>query len=210
MKYINWSDYFLLGFVKDLLATKGHEFFYDGDIYVREFNLKEIKKLAEITKENGEEIVNEVMNRVVTLEGDKTFLDVMSVDKLSLVFLVRTLTYPEPDYIINYTCDNEVDDNGDGDKPIWVIEFGYRTPSPEFSLGHSAGVVTEEDQGTLIVDAMELASTWSWLERFYIYEWMDSSDPNLGYWGLIREDYVAPYDVKPSYYAVKDFISLNN
>jgi hypothetical protein len=76
--------------------------------------------------------------------------------------------------------------NGDGDKLVWIVEFGYRTPSNQYSLGHST-VGSEEDQAEFLVQALELAQTWPWLERFYIYEWMDSADVNLGYWGLIRE-----------------------
>jgi hypothetical protein len=99
--------------------------------------------------------------------------------------------------------------NGDGDKPIWIVEFGYRTPSSKYPLGHST-VVSETDQAEFLVEALELAKTWTWLERFYIYEWMDSADINLGHWGLINEKYVAPYEVKPAYDAVKQFIAAHN
>ncbi|MDG6223227.1 MAG: hypothetical protein QCH99_08205 [Candidatus Bathyarchaeota archaeon] len=94
--------------------------------------------------------------------------------------------------------------NGDGDKPIWIIEFGYRTPSTKYPLGHST-VVSETKQATYLVEALELAQNWPWLERFYIYQWMDSADVNLGNWGIIKEDYRAPYELKPAYYAVKQF-----
>jgi hypothetical protein len=94
----------------------------------------------------------------------------------------------------------------DGNKPVWIIEFGYRTPSNQYPLSHST-VVSENQQATYLIEALELAQTWPWLERFYIYEWMDSADPNLGYWGLVREDYRYPYEVKPAYYAVKQFLT---
>ncbi|MDG6223230.1 MAG: hypothetical protein QCH99_08220 [Candidatus Bathyarchaeota archaeon] len=94
---------------------------------------------------------------------------------------------------------------GDGDKPVWIIEFGYRTPSTKYPLGHST-VVSETQQATYLIEALELAQTWPWLERFYIYEWMDSADVDLGYWGLLKEDYSAPYELKPAYYAVKEFL----
>ena len=96
--------------------------------------------------------------------------------------------------------------NGDGNKKVWIVEFGYRTPSSKHPLGHST-VVSEEDQADYLVQAMELASTWPWLERFYIYEWMDSGDVDLGYWGLIKERYSPPYETKPAYDAVKAFLS---
>jgi len=99
--------------------------------------------------------------------------------------------------------------NGDGDKPVWIVEFGYRTPSSKYSLGHST-VVSEADQASYLVMALELAQTWPWLERFYVYEWMDSADVDLGYWGLIKERYSAPYELKPAYDAVKQFIADQN
>lgn len=104
---------------------------------------------------------------------------------------------------------NMMTQNGDGDKPIWIIEFGYRTPSSKYPLGHST-VVSETAQAELIVEALELAQTWTWLERFYIYDWMDSADVDLGYWGLIKEKYSAPYTVKPAYDAIKQFIETQN
>jgi len=90
--------------------------------------------------------------------------------------------------------------NGDGNKPVWIIEFGYRTPSAQYPLGNSI-IVSETQQANYLVEAMELAQTWPWLERFYIYEWMDSADVNLGYWGLIRGN----FDLKPAYYTVQQF-----
>jgi len=39
---------------------------------------------------------------------------------------------------------------------------------------------------------------------------MDSADVDLGYWGFINERYSAPYDVKPAYDTVKQFITDQN
>jgi hypothetical protein len=97
-------------------------------------------------------------------------------------------------------------DNGDGNIPVWVIEFGYRTPSSQYPISHWS-TCTEEEQGEYIVQAIDLASQWDWCERLYIYEWMDSADENLGYWGLVRQGYTAPYDLKPAYYDVKEFLT---
>jgi hypothetical protein len=94
--------------------------------------------------------------------------------------------------------------NGD-DKPVWIIEFGYRTPGGQYTLGEGF-TISEEDQATFLVQALEIAQNWPWLERFYIYEWMDSGNVELGYWGLIRENYSAPYEVKPAFYAVKEYL----
>ena len=67
----------------------------------------------------------------------------------------------------------------------------------------------KKEQDTFELD-LELAQTWPWLERFYVYEWMDSADVDLGYWGLIKERYSAPYELKPAYDAVKQFIADQN
>ncbi len=98
---------------------------------------------------------------------------------------------------------------GDGNKPVWIVEFGYRTPGGSYYEGDGK-TVSEAKQAEYIVQALELAQTWPWLERFYIYEWMDSADPYHGNWGLIRESYRSPYQVKSAYYAVRTFISSTN
>lgn len=98
-----------------------------------------------------------------------------------------------------------MDQNGDGLKKIWIIEFGYRTPGNGFNIGDGK-TISEENQATYLRQALELASTWPWLERFYIYGWMDSGDPSLGWWGLIKERYSPPYEVKPAFDAVREFI----
>jgi hypothetical protein len=95
--------------------------------------------------------------------------------------------------------------NGDGEKKVWIVEFGYRTPGAGYYVGDGK-TVSEKDQATYLVQAMNLASTWPWLERFYIYEWMDSADVALGRWGLIREAYRPPYETKPAFDAVKEII----
>lgn len=96
--------------------------------------------------------------------------------------------------------------NGDAEKKVWVIEFGYRTPGNGFDIGDGK-TVSEEDQAIYLRQSLELASTWHWLTRFYIYEWMDSGDPSLGWWGLIRERYEPPYDIKPAFNTVKEFVA---
>lgn len=99
---------------------------------------------------------------------------------------------------------------GDVGKSIWVVEMGWRTPDPYgwFYVGDNNGTVTEATQALYVQQALELASTWPWVQRYYHYEWMDSYDPTVGYFGLIRENYNPPYETKPSYQAVKDFLNM--
>jgi hypothetical protein len=95
----------------------------------------------------------------------------------------------------------------DQDKKIWIAEFGYRTPGNGFFEGDGKGTVSEENQALYLRQALQLASTWDWIERFYIYEWMDSGDPELGWWGLIKERYNPPYETKPAFDVVRSFLS---
>lgn len=140
-------------------------------------------------------------------EGAKGYFDVLGVDPYC---------YPasplEPDVgLSSHTfwkipmLYNLMVQKGDGDKKVWIVEFGYRTPGVGYYLSDGK-TVSDEDQATYLVQAMELASTWPWLERFYIYEWMDSADVVLGWWGLIRGANSPPYETKPAFDSVKEII----
>jgi hypothetical protein len=92
---------------------------------------------------------------------------------------------------------------GDADKKVWVTEFGYTTPGGLFSVGDGK-TVTEQDQAAYLSEALQLASTWDWLDRFYVYDWMDSGDEE-GQFGLIRGRWEPPYETKPSFDTVRNF-----
>lgn len=93
---------------------------------------------------------------------------------------------------------------GDGEKSIWITEFGYNTPGENDYAGDGL-TVTEQQQSEYLISALSMSESWGCVERFYIYQWMDAG----GEWqqfGLIRGNWNAPYQVKPSYNAVKSFI----
>ncbi len=95
--------------------------------------------------------------------------------------------------------------NGDEAKRIWITEFGYTSPGGSFAVGDGK-TVTEQNQALYLSQALELTTTWSWVSRFYVYEWSDSGG-QWAYYGLIRNNYNPPYQTKPSYDAVAQFIA---
>jgi hypothetical protein len=92
---------------------------------------------------------------------------------------------------------------GDASKKVWVTEFGYTTPGGSFQVGDGQ-TVTEQDQATYLTETLQLGSTWDWLERVYVYEWMDSGQ-DWGQYGLVRQRYNPPYETKPSLDSVRNF-----
>jgi exo-beta-1,3-glucanase (GH17 family) len=105
------------------------------------------------------------------------------------------------------TIRNLMTSYGDVNKKVWITEFGYRTPGVGFTAGDAKGTVTEQQQASYIEQALTMASGWDWVERFYIYAWMDSSDPSMGCFGLIRETYETPFETKPAFGAVEAFVA---
>lgn len=103
----------------ELLGTKLNPLFYgNNEFYVRPFTIGEIRKISQITNENSEAIVNEVLSNAIKIDGDMTYEDIISMDKLSFVFLCRTLTYPDPNFVINFKCDNEIEVENDKKEKI--------------------------------------------------------------------------------------------
>jgi hypothetical protein len=80
--------------------------YYKNTIYLRNFSVIEIKRLATVTEDSAEEIINEIMGRIVKgVQYDK----LLSVDKTAILFYIRTNTFPDPDFKINFECVNKVD-----------------------------------------------------------------------------------------------------
>lgn len=82
--------------------------------------------------------------------------------------------------------------------PIWITEFGYPTNYP------TGDGVSEAQQAEYLVQALEMAQNWGWVDMFIIYNWKDSESSGKYTKGLTYTDGVTP---KPSFYTVKDFIS---
>jgi photosystem II stability/assembly factor-like uncharacterized protein len=69
--------------------------------------------------------------------------------------------------------------NGDGNKPIWITEMGWRTsaPNPEDRWQ----VVSPQQQTTYTLDAAEQASSYDWLERMTLWE-LNTRGDDYGYY----------------------------
>lgn len=147
-------------------------------------------------------------------DGAKDYFDVLAVDPYCVG--VSPLEPSEDEWGHSFwdltKFHNLMSKYGDGEKKVWIIEMGWRTPDSYgwFYTGDGKGTVTEQDQTLYIHQAINLAATWPWVERFYLYEWMDCHDPEIGYYGLIRETYNPPGEAKPAYYVVKDYIQINS
>jgi len=68
--------------------------------------------------------------------------------------------------------------NGDGNKQIWLTEWGQPTSG--------AGAVTPAVQATMITEGFQVASTWTWTGPLFIANWED--DASSGAYGLLNAD----------------------
>ena len=82
---------------------------------------------------------------------------------------------------------NVMAQNGDGNKLIWVTEFGSPTNGPNIQNDH----VTEAQQAQILSDALRLWKTYSWAGPFFYYDYQDSGtsvDQSENFFGLLRAD----------------------
>ncbi len=102
--------------------------------------------------------------------------------------------------------------HGDGDKKIWMTEFGSPTGGPgtiassgmTTSEGH-ADHVTEALQAKVVADAITLSRSMPWAGPLFWYSYMDAgttSDTVENFFGLLRADGSA----KPAYFTFKSLI----
>jgi len=89
----------------ELLPSKG-AFYKEKIIYLRNFKVIEIKRLASINEKTAEKVTDDVLSACIK---GITYDDILSQDKLAIMFFIRTNTFPDPEYKINFTCDLEID-----------------------------------------------------------------------------------------------------
>lgn len=103
--------------------------------------------------------------------------------------------------------------NGDGNKKIWITEYGAPTGGPggQASSGFSTSEggddnVSEALQARMATDAVNVASSYGWVGNFFWYSYQDqgtSDDTVENFFGLLRAD----GSRKPSYYALQQAIA---
>ena len=82
--------------------------------------------------------------------------------------------------------------NGDGNKQIWLTEFGCPTGTD----GGYTAYCTDSTEATQITDAFTSARQQSWLGPLLIYDWQDDSE---GDWGIYNSNGTAKASVLSAY-----------
>ncbi len=96
----------------DDLPTRG-KLYGGNEIYLRNFKVIEIKRLSTVDEATANDVINDVMGKLVKgVDYDK----ITAVDKIALLFYVRMNTFPDPRYKINFSCTNAVPDGQGGRK----------------------------------------------------------------------------------------------
>ncbi len=84
------QNYFNVSY--DNLPSKGKMYRSGSSIKFRVLNIRDLKFLAAINPDNSREMVNEMLRRCLFLDKLK-FEDILEIDRLSLVFYLRTNTF---------------------------------------------------------------------------------------------------------------------
>jgi beta-xylosidase len=95
--------------------------------------------------------------------------------------------------------------HGDGNKQIWITEFGAPTNGPNIAGDH----VSEAVQAQIATEAVTLFRKWNWSGPFFWYDYQDdgtSTADSQNFFGLVRAD----GSFKPAYYAYKAAIAANS
>jgi polysaccharide biosynthesis protein PslG len=125
-------------------------------------------------------------------DGDKGYFDAIAA---------HPYTYPNspaaglPDAWGQMTdMHNVMAANGDGNKQIWITEFGSPTNGPNVANDH----VSEASQAQILADALRIWKTYSWSGPFFYYDYQDAGTGTWNsenFYGLVRAD----GSHKPSY-----------
>ncbi len=91
--------------------------------------------------------------------------------------------------------------NGDGNKQIWMTEYGTPTNGPD-----PKWFVSEADQAKMLTDVVNVYKTDSWAGPLFWYTFKDggtTTDTNENFFGLVHPD----YSQKPAYQTMKDILA---
>ena len=93
--------------------------------------------------------------------------------------------------------------NGDGDKPVWITEMGWRSSAPD--PADAWQVVTEDRQADYVQQAITYATkNYPWLERMAFWE-LNSAEDLYGY-----SLWQGPDQASPAYQALVETCSAHN
>lgn len=86
------------------LPSKG--ILYPDGVLIEARSLKviEVKKLASITGENADYVINDIVRRCVRVQGLAGTEELFLADKIYLVLWMRAVTYRDSSYTVGFTC----------------------------------------------------------------------------------------------------------
>lgn len=94
--------------------------------------------------------------------------------------------------------------NGDGDRSIWVTEYGWSShpnPSPLSDVPNWDRGVTQQQQADYLIQMQDVLTQWPQVQASFWYTSWDraTGDPQMDNWGLLARD----LSRKPAYYAMR-------
>lgn len=89
---------------KSLLPSKG--MFYPDKIYVKKLSTINIKKLATITEQNSNFVINNILKTSIWDGNGFDYTKILVADKIWLIFFLRSYTYNDIPFKVRYECKN--------------------------------------------------------------------------------------------------------
>lgn len=97
-----------------------------------------------------------------------------------------------------------MEQHGEGEKPIWVTEFGWSSMAQPDSEHAFAAYVTEQQQARYLVRALEIGQSYDWVGVMFVWNLnfqvtSNATDEKWGY-GILRPD----WSPRPAFTALKN------
>lgn len=89
---------------KNLLPSKG--MFYQDKIYVKKLSTINIKKLATITEQNSNFVINNILKSSIWDGNGFDYTKILVADKIWLIFYLRSFTYNDIPFKVRHKCKN--------------------------------------------------------------------------------------------------------
>jgi len=88
----------------DKLPSRGLVYPEGTMIEARPLKVIEVKKLASITGENADYVINDIVKRCVRVQGIAGTEEIYLADKIYLILWMRAVTYRDSSYTVGFTC----------------------------------------------------------------------------------------------------------